>query len=461
MKKILFLLAAGLMVSVMFAGCGTDNPWEVLPPSGISLSIVSGPSGTIANGSGVSFSWTSTGGSGEVTYRYQLGSGGWSDWSNGTSVTYESVAGPNSYTFAVEARDEGSGTASASRAFDVSSTAPATSFTVSPAQGSYAATGGTISFTWESADEGNYGENLEFRYYSNFQAGGADTSTWSPARTVTFANIEAANPALFILWGRTPGGNVTVDTVAFVVRAATILYVDDYQWLNLAGNPDMPKERDQKQFWRNVLAGYAFAEWDIELQGMPDSAYVLNFTTIVWASDSYLGDAAGTWWYDIQSPGGSSIHYFMENGGNIVAAGANILQWIYNSNPPSPGDFEYEWFGINDVDGWDYWSDFTWAVSAGNYPDLPDSMKIDVGKNGDQQDYAEDIFGFRDSTVVLFTKGLDIDGDESADYGVSVGHIFYPGGGAARGAMLNFDAYSMPLDGIRATFQTILTEFGE
>ena len=63
-------------------------------------------------------------------------------------------------------------------------------------------------------------------------------SVWAPTRTVTFANIEAVDPALFILWARTPGGNVTVDTVAFTVMDASILYIDDYQWFDAAGNVD-------------------------------------------------------------------------------------------------------------------------------------------------------------------------------------------------------------------------------
>jgi len=365
-------------------------------------------------------------------------------------------------TFSIEARDMASGTASVSRTFDVASSSSMVAFTTSPAENSYAAVGGALTFSWSAIDEGNFGEDLEFRFAANFAAGGPDTSAWVPSRTVTYDNIEAADPAKFMLWTRTPGGNVTADSVMFVVKNASILYVDDYEWLDLNGNRDMPKERGEKQFYRDALAGYAFAEWDVSLQGMPDSAYVLNFSSIVWASDSYLGDASSTWWYEVGAvAGGGVLGYYMNNGGHLLAAGANILQWIYNSNPPAPGDFEYDWFGLNDTDGWDYWFDFTWAVSAGNYPDLPDSMKIDVGKNGDQVDMAEDIFGFRDSTVVLYVKGLDIDGAEPHDYGVSIGHIYYPGGGSAISAMLNFDAYSMPLEGIRQTFQTVLTEFGE
>jgi len=460
MKKLLLILAAGVMVGSFILGCGTESPWSPDPTRALELSFVAGPADTVAYGSTISFSWTSKGGSGEVQYQYRNGtSGNWSTLSNLTSVTLAGVTSGS--TFYVRAEDASGSALEINRAYSVGTqssdaTAPTVSITASPVDGGFIATGSNISFTWSGSD--NYdGENV--MYWYSWLGSVSDTSTGT---TVSFANVGAADPAVFSVWALDHSGNASsVATVSFVIKDATILYVDDYEWLDLNGNRDMPKERDEKQFYRDALEGYAFAEWDISLQGMPDSAYVLNFTTIIWASDSNLGDASGTWWYDIGSPGESSVHWFMENGGHLLAAGANILQWIYNSNPPAPGDFEYDWFGLNDTDGWDYWGDFTWAVSAGNYANLPDSMKIDVGKNGDQVDIAEDIFGFRDSTVILYTKGLDIDGAEPHDYGESVGHIYYPGGGAAISAMLNFDAYSMPLEGIRQTFQTVLTEFGE
>lgn len=454
MKKILSLFAAGLMVSALIIGCGTEDPWSPDPSRPLDLSMVSGPADTVAYGSDVSFSWTSTGGKGEVQYQYRLDSGSWSSPSNATSVAYENVTA--GATFGVRATDEDGDTDEESRQFWVGTqpagdtTSPTVEITSSPVEGSFVATGSAVTFTWDGEDDAD-GDNVLFWY--SFAGVTSDTSS---ARTVTVTNVAAADPATFSVWSLDQSGNPsTAATVSFVIKDATILYVDDYLWSAPA------TERDQKQFYRDILEGYAFAEWDIALQGMPDSAYVLNFSTIVWASDSYLGDAAGTWWYEVGEPGESSVHYFMENGGHLIAAGANILQWIYNSNPPAPGDFEYDWLGLNDTDGWDYWDDFTWAINAGNYATLPDSMKIDVGKNGDQTDMAEDIFGFRDSTVILYTKGLDIDGEEPWDYGESVGHIFYPGGGSAISAMINFDVYSMPLAGMRATFGVILAEFGE
>jgi len=332
---------------------------------------------------------------------------------------------------------------------------------MAPAENSYVATGSDLAIAWMGDDGNDNDDALEYQY-TNPMTGA--TSSWTQTTSISYNNITATNPATFSVRVRDAAGN-TSDWVSrvFIIRNATILYVDDYQWFDDAGNVDMIKERDQKQFYRDALEGYAFAEWDIAVQGMIDSATILNYTTVIFGSDAAPGegDGSGTWWYDIQGEGGGSVRYFMDNGGHLLACGGTILVWIYNSNPPAAGDFEFDWFGIDSTDGWDYWSDFTWAVSAGNYAGLPDSMKIDVAKNGDQIDYAENIFAFRDSVAILFTKGLDIDGEEPYDYGESIGHIFYPGGGAARSAMINFDAYSMAPTAIRETFEVILTEFGE
>jgi hypothetical protein len=472
MKKTLFILAAGLMVSAIMFGCSTEKPWEANPLKPLELLMVSAPdtNTVIPTGSNVSFFWAVKGGTGDYTgFQWYLNppASTWGDTVEANSATYENlqVTSGNStdYTFYVRVIDSDGAMVIDSVMFTVSLTdqsAPTIAITQSPIAGSFVATGTTIRFAWAGDDGSGNSDMVTYQY---IYTPTSDTSTWISATTAAFsgADVPATDPAWFYVRARDSFDNMSPwDSVSFIIKDASILYVDDYQWLDANGNPDMPKEREQKQFYRDVLEGYAFAEWDIAVQGMMDSATVLNFSSIVFASDSYLGDASGTWWYDVGDVGGGVMKYYMENGGHLLAAGANILQWIYNSNPPAAGDFEFDWFGIDSTLGWDYWDDFTWAVSAGNFAALPDSMKIDVAKNGDQIDIAEDIFAFRDSTVILYVKGLDIDGLEPHDYGESVGHIFYISG-EARSAMLNFDAFSMPQEGIRQTFQIVLGEFGE
>ncbi|GAF98178.1 unnamed protein product, partial [marine sediment metagenome] len=250
MKKILSLLAAGLMVSALIIGCGTEDPWSPDPSRPLDLSMVSGPADTVAYGSDVSFSWTSTGGSGEVQYQYRLDEGSWSTLSNVTSVAYENVTA--GATFNVMATDAGGDTDEDSRQFWVGTqpaadaTPPTAWITSSPAEGSFVATGTSISFTWDGDDDVD-GDNVLFWY--SFAGSTSDTSV---TRTVTFVNVVAADPATFSVWALDQSGNPsTAATVSFIIKDATILYVDDYEWLDLTGNTDGPKERDQKQFYRD------------------------------------------------------------------------------------------------------------------------------------------------------------------------------------------------------------------
>jgi hypothetical protein len=314
----------------------------------------------------------------------------------------------------------------------------------------------------------------------------------------------------FTVWASDQSDNVSDPaSVSFIIKDASILYIDDYQWLDVSGNVDMPKERDQKQFYRNALEGYAIAEWDWAVQGVPDSSDLVVggepvFSTIVFASDGLLDDASGTWWYDIQAPGESPIHYYLESGGNLIVTGANTLPWMWNSIPPAAGDLEFDYFGVDSVDSdiideadstwwlgdsaytepillpdsitveysyftaWEseWW--FTWAIKDENTMlNLPDSMKLDVAKNGDQDDYATAVLSLRDDpearTEVLFRWGLWVDNDPPAApyYMNPVGHITSLNSGEQYTAMLNFDTYSMPLPLMRQTFQAILNQFGE
>lgn len=462
------------MVSALIIGCGTEDPWSPDPARPLDLSMVSGPADTVAYGSDVSFSWTSTGGVGEVEYQYRLGTGSWSTASNVTSVTYENVTA--GAVFSVMATDDDGDTDEDSRQFWVGTqpaddtTPPTVWITSSPAEGSFVASGSTISFTWDGSDDAD-GDNVLFWY--SFAGATSDTSA---TRTVTFTNVAPANPATFSVWAIDQSGNPSTEaTISFVIKDATILYVDDFQWFDLAGNVDMPKERDQKQFYRDALEGYAFAEWDIAEQGMPDSSDLVVggvpvYSTILFASDSDIGATDGTWWYEVGDiPGGGVIAHYLESGGKLLVTGPLTLYDMTQDYPPQPepGHFEYDWLGIDSTEWcWDYWYWFTWAIKdTATALNLPDSMKIDVAKNGDQDDYAVETPGLRDdadvTTEVIFTWGPWVDPeDPPPPLGNPVGHIT-SFDGIPQTAMLNFDTYAMPLPSIRQTFQAILAVFGE
>jgi hypothetical protein len=510
-KNSLLSILAGTVtaLAIILSGCSTEDPWSPTVSNPLVLEIVSGPDAdTVAYGSNISYSWTSRGGVGEISYQYRIGAGDWTDVA-ATTVQITNVTSADS--FSVQATDEAAHTATVTRMYYVGAaggadtTPPTVWIEMSPIEGSYVATGSAVTFTWNGEDETD-GDNVLFWY--TFGAFVSDTSS---AKSAVFNNVTAADPAEFSVWAIDQSANQSDPaTISFVIQDATILYIDDYQWLTGAGDVDRAKERDQKQFYRDALEGYAIAEWDIAVQGMPDSSYLVSggvpvYSTIVFASDTEIGHSDGTWWTQVGEPAASPLHYYMESGGNLLACGSRILPDIWlNSNPPIPGDFEYEWLGISDepstiiesIDttwwrgdssytepivapdsitfdtsyfesAWEsaWW--FTWAIGGNELLDLPDSMKIDVAKQGAQDDYATAVISLRnDATViteVLFRWGLWVDGSppDPPLYMNPVGHITNINSGAQWSAMLNFDTYSMPLPGIKQTFQAILTQFGE
>lgn len=490
MKKIVLLLIAGLMVGAIIVGCSTEEPWEPEPTRPLELVMVSAPdtATVIPHNSNVSFFWIVQGGSGEYTgcqwYLDPIESD-WGETSQSTDTTYTNLPGSDigtDYTFYVRVIDSDNNMDTVSAAFKVYITddaAPAVSITESPVEGSYVATGTSVEFAWEGDDGYGNDDMIEYQYaFPTIDS----ISGWLNVTTVSFADVNANDPAIFYVRARDGFDNTSDwDSVSFIIQPATILYVDDFLWVDAYSEPNMPKERDQKQFYRDALEGYAFAEWDFAIQGMPDSSDLVVggnpvYSTILWCSDSDVGSSDGTWWYDIAANNGGPLRYYLENGGNMLVTGPLVLNWANNTNPPSEGDFEYDWFGIDSIAGdeglaWDIWWWFTWAVKdAATALDLPDSMKIDVAKNGDQDDYASEIIHFRDdatvSSEVIFTWGVWVDGeppiydpDYAHPYGWPVGYISTFTG--QKTAMLLFDTYAMPLPEIRQTFTAILTEFGE
>jgi hypothetical protein len=457
-----------------------------------------------------SFFWSATGGEGSKTYSWYLDpvEADYGNASTLTDVTYLGLGDDDSvktYTFYVEAEDEGGHTEIVSATFSVQptvaaepdTTTPTVAITSSPIEDSYVATGSSVSFTW-AGDDGN-GNNDVLVYQYAFPTIDDTSNTWLEITTKTFDNVGVANPATFYVRAKDQADHVSDwDSVSFIVRNATILYVDDYLWLDALGDVDRAKERDQKQFYRNALEGYAFAEWDIAVQGIPTDGDLASYTTVIWCADSYVGTEDGTW---ADADFVDDMDIYLTGGGNLLLAGVwPLLDRSYSGGDflTFPGDFEYEWCGVDssvideiDTTWWldevpydtlivspdsvtadtswtwsvDYWNEFTWAVKdPASTLDLPDSMKIDVAKIGGQLDYGCQVYGFRDDATVttdpMYNWGLDVNGEEGNAYGEPIGYIVNISS-TPRTAMLNFDVYSMPPEGIRRTFQAILTEFGE
>jgi hypothetical protein len=488
------LLFVGLLISIwLIAGCSTKDPWQ---PTGanpvqspLRLTIQSGPdtSMIVPGNTRVTFTWTASGGTTKIEgYSWYLepDETAYGEVSQATNTTYLSLPGDSvgiAYTFHLRVSD-GETTVAIARDFTVSDAATIVD-SIAPTiyidssmyrlRGAFLATGSHIGFSWKGNDGNPYRDILEYQYSFSPMA---ETSAWTTASSAVFNNIPTSNTAIFWVRAKDAAGNISDwDSLSFVIKPASILYVDDFVWLDALGNPDINKEIDQKQFYRDALDGYAFAEWDVALQGLPDSALLVQggeavYSSIIFCSDSDLGNEAGSW---ADTALQYVMRYYLSHGGHLLITGAfPLLDMNYDpANGPTvtPGTFQFDWLGIDSVEWcYDYWNEMTWVIKdAETAYNLPDSMKIDVAKNGTQLDYATSIYNLQANSVPIFTWGLTIDASttppsyvEGDAYGVPVGYITSIGGGP-KTALLGFDTYSMPKPEMTQTFRTILTAFGE
>lgn len=475
-KTPLILLIAGLLtaLAIIFSGCSTKNPWATNPNPSLVLSLVSGPSDSLSVplGSGITFSWTYGGGKGLVQYQYKLDEADWSSQTQENLVTIHGAA-LGYHTLNVRGQDEVGGASEIATIFRVvEPSTPVVTITQSPGDSTFVAAGTSISFTWIGNDSTTGADYMLYQY--SFEG---VTSEWTPALTVTFNNLAVSDPAAFTVQAKDLGGNLSnVASITFAIKNATILYVDDYQWLDSFGNVDRAKEREQKQFYRAALNGYAFAEWDNDARrALPTMADLTGITTIVWAADANGCSADPTFrlYTEIGAVGGGVLKQFLDAGGHLLLTGNEALNYLFDTNPPDSTHFEAKYLGVSDTSiivppdsvpspTWAASTDFTWAIKAtGSTLSLPDSMKIDVAKNGSQLACDASLLVQRSGVIPLFTVGLDVDGAAPDDYGMVNGWLYMPPNQPFMSASLMYDTFSMPLPGIRQTFHTILEQFGE
>lgn len=498
------MLFVGLLVAIwLIAGCSTKDPWDPSSTtpvqSGLQLFIQSGPDTTmvVPTSSRVTFTWTSRGGTTQIAgYRWYLEpiEDDFGELSQTNSATYFDLAGTEAgrrFTFHLNVSD-GENTVAVTRAFIVTtmidSIAPTVQLDVSMVwlEGAYLATGSNVAFNWAGDDGyGNY-SNLSYQYIFTPTA---ETSAWLEASNAQFTDIPAASPAMFKVRARDLSDNISAwDTIAFTINAANILYIDDFQWVDALGNVDVVRELQQKTFYRNSLRGYAFAEWDNDVNGTPELSDLAGFDVVIWAADADGDHADGTYrlYVDIGAETTNVLTQFIDAGGKLILTGPEILNYLFDTNPPPANHFESRYLGISDtliiasadttidtvavppettivldsVETWVYSDgDLSWVIGAGQ-PGYPDSAKIDPAKVGSQLDYGNGLIYAKEGVTPIYTVGLTLDGDEPTAYGLPCGWIYSPGG-TAKTATLAFNTYIFGEEFARQTFQAILTEFGQ
>jgi hypothetical protein len=484
MSKLHKLLATGLGIAVLaflVFGCSTETPWEPPAIQTLTVNVITGPDSTaaVAHNSHATFTWSARGGSG-VMSGYQFYLEGvettWRSLTDTTAVTYVNLVGPDTLTFHIRVVDSQTNTAEDSRWFAVSDTAaavpntdrPVVTFASFPEESSFVATGKSVTFTWSVSDTFPASGVIQSRHILTT---GGDTTTgtwsdWSQATSVTHANLTARDPAVFMVEAKDEDDSLTsASTSVFIIKAASILWIDDYVFTDPYGNVDRAAERAEAAFYHNLMEGFAFADWDYnDEDSLPTLAglQAMGITSIIWNAED--GDANATLWYEIGAAGGGVLKDFCDNGGNVLVSGYTCLWNMYNSVPPAAGDFEFDYLGVDSTGDWtdDY---FTWAVRdtalGAGWALVPDSSKIDVAKDGGQERFTCFTPYLRTGATPIFVNGLLVDGSQPiyGSYLEPIGHFF--DGGTFKTVLINFDTYYMPEPDMKPTYRDILEHFGE
>ncbi len=499
-KKFLHIsfLITGLLLLIV--GCAEDE--SPVTPEGqpLLLSLIS-PTGEIPYHGTATYSWSTRGGAGTYTYRYTFGSNPEVTNYTNSKVTYTMLEN-GSYTFSVTVTDKDNKTASVQSGtltvaeFDSSTIVqPTLAFILSPEAGRDVAENAPLTFSWEGADASVNGGIKGFEYkLENVTTSTvvSQTDTITQETTISFAALTAGD-YYFSVTAINEYDLTISDSVAFAVKPAYILWMDDHDL-----GTDAAEFIERKNDWGAALSGFAWEEFDVNDNYVGSTATcdimeaLVNgstFETIIWdeggTDDNYL------LWYSTNGIGARApwLIDYLENGGNLIMIGSNMMGQIVDDSGAPPADSSYEdfymgmipdsvmdvinmtidedsawvngiWSAVYDTtydttNVWPYADDAVY-MAYGGYTTLSGNngytdISIDVAKDGDTHQNGIAFYLLKPGIKTIFS---DADGDP-------VGYVYDPPGTSGKIAVLGMNLYFSPAAEIRSVIQKILIdEFG-
>lgn len=339
-KNIKQLLCLCIPTVALFFSCAENDNALSPPNQALVLEFISGPAegGSVLNNARFTFEWRARGGGSNATFQVQLtGVDGAPVSTKETSRTYPGQPA-GSYTFNVTAT-AGSETATVTRSFSVGGNQGPPQVTITGPRGSASqggsgiipayAPGQTAFFQWTGHDVDPFGAVTGYRWRIS------DSEPFNDFALGTVAGFEApaaVGTYTFTLEAMDNAGESSTTTFDYEVKAPTILIVDD------KGQGSVLDEIDEDNFYASLFEGFAFANWDIAVQGQPTAADLSAFQVAV----VYSGSASGFWRGIRDNFPASSVPFseFLDGGGRLWAMGQGIMEDVSNNNPPASTDFD-------------------------------------------------------------------------------------------------------------------------
>jgi hypothetical protein len=489
-RKSIWITLALIVPLLFLMGCSDDES-AVAPVNELSIVLLAGPGaqGEVPFNAYVTYKWQAKGGSGNYSgYSYTLTRGGTTiaeeSGAKFNTITFQNLE-PGAHSFSVEVTDTKGATADVSRDMMVAAkeAMPQVQIMDSPLAGGEVAENGAVTFGWVGDDPNSFFgvvTGYTFALMLNDTVEFAGTSTRTTATTITIDSLVVGNYSFHVTAydNADPAGTAT-DSVSFTVIPANILWVDDFYQGSL--NAEFLELQEKKV----TFDGFAWMEFDVNSNysgyssTIPLIDAIINapgspIEAVIWDNESnlsifelYAGSNDGTLLAD-----------YVAAGGKLVLIGSAIQDQIFDTNPPSLGDFENVFQGmatvplevitsdtteeliydpVNDVwiptlvitfdttsfNPWEH-SDYSTLVGANGYSNI----SIDVGKDdGTHQDsYA--YYNLAPSIKRITTDNYD---DVPAAYVYDV-----PGGGMV--ATIGFPMWFSPTQEYKDVIQKVLKD---
>ena len=342
-------LIALIGVGLILSGCDIKPSEPDVPKyqaTPLTLEMVGGPTaeaGVVPFGSVVTFKWKASGGEGSYTFSYQLDGTGFSEWQSTTSVSYtdQAILTEGNHTFEVKVKTSTNPEIEpVQRTFKIGSPGagdtipPALSIT-SPGEGYKVAVGSKVVVAWEVDDQSNSiavpAGISQIAYALN------DTSNWVVREDVpSSVAFKLSTERVHTVYVKAVdhAGNATIAERGIEAKAPTILYVDE-DVLEAGYSGDTPalspsgEFRHDEFYKKNVLAGFAYMEWDIKERGAyPTMEDVpASITTILWVGSGDYQSSSWGWnaGYDYTY---SAYQVAADTTGEVVIRPTFLSEWL-------------------------------------------------------------------------------------------------------------------------------------
>jgi hypothetical protein len=232
-----------------------------------------------------------------------------------------------------------------------STAAPVVAIEQSPLAGGEVTEYSTATFTWSGDDPDAFfgvvvGYTFTLMLDDTVLVGDAMPAPL-PVTSITYDSLVSGE-YMFTVTAYNNANVTAMDSVAFSVIPANILWIDDFY------QGDIPGEFAERLEKVDLFDGYAWMELDMNdiytghFSSLGPIDDIINapgstIETVIWDGE---GHTIGSELYIHTGYGETVLSDFIDNGGNVIFIGSDVNDQCWENYPPAPGDFDNLYMGI-------------------------------------------------------------------------------------------------------------------